>query len=120
MKDLNQGQLHVAGTSVPTLVAHHKTGTAKMLFVTNRARSPQGPDVPTAAEAGFPDLTFEGTVGLYGGRDMTDEARRRIAADVNTIIADPAFHARAVGVGVLPRRGTPEEFARAIEEQRAK
>ena len=119
-QDLNQGRLHVAGTGVPTLVAHHKAGTAKMMFVTNRDRSPQVPDVPTAAEAGFPDLTFEGTVGLYGGPEMTNDARRRISTDVNAIMADPAFHARAVGVGVLPRRGTPEEFARAIEEQRAK
>src|SRR5262249_21042203 len=37
-QDLNQGRLHVAGTGVPTLVPHHKAGTAKMLFVTNRER----------------------------------------------------------------------------------
>src|SRR6185369_1736653 len=51
-QDLNQGRLHVAGTGVPTLVPHHRAGTAKMLLVTNRERSPQAPDVPTAAEAG--------------------------------------------------------------------
>jgi tripartite-type tricarboxylate transporter receptor subunit TctC len=119
-QDLNQGRLHIAGTGVPTLVAHHKAGTAKMLFVTNRDRSPQVPDVPTAAEAGFPDLTFEGTVGLYGDRDVPADARRRILADVNAILAEPAYRARATSVGVLPRPGTPEEFAHAIEEQRAK
>src|SRR5216684_3037538 len=68
--DLNQGRLHVAGTGVPTLVPHHQAGTAKLLFVTNRDRSPQAPDVPTAAEAGYRELTFEGTVGLYGWRDI--------------------------------------------------
>ena len=61
-QDLNQGRLHVAGTGVPTLVPHHRAGTAKLLFVTNRERSPQAPDVPTAAEAGYPDLTFDGVV----------------------------------------------------------
>jgi tripartite-type tricarboxylate transporter receptor subunit TctC len=119
-QDLNTGRLHVAGTGVPTLVPHHRAGTARMMFVTNRDRSPQAPDVPTAAEAGYPDLTFEGTVGLYGTRDTSEDARRRIASDVNATIADPAFHTRAVGVGVLPRRGTPQEFAAAIEDQRAK
>jgi tripartite-type tricarboxylate transporter receptor subunit TctC len=119
-QDLNQGRLHVAATGVPTLVPHHRAGTAKLLFVTNRDRSPQAPDVPTAAEAGYGDLTFEGTVGLYGWRDMPANLKARIAADLNAISADPVFRARAIGVGTLPRSGTPAEFAAMIEAQRAK
>lgn len=118
--DLNQGRLHVAGTGVPTLVPHHRAGTAKLLFVTNRDRSPQAPDVPTASEAGHPDLTFEGTSGIFGWRDMPAEIKQRIAVDMRTITADPAFRTRVVGVGTAPRTGTPEEFAAAIEEQRNK
>jgi tripartite-type tricarboxylate transporter receptor subunit TctC len=119
-QDLNQGRLHVAATGVPTLVPHHQAGTAKLLFVTNRDRSPQAPDVPTAAEVGYRELTFEGTVGLYGWRDMPAALKERIAADLNAITADPAFRARVIAVGTAPRGGTPIEFAAAIEEQRAK
>jgi tripartite-type tricarboxylate transporter receptor subunit TctC len=119
-QDLNQGRLHVAGTGVPTLVPHHRAGTAKLLFVTNSERSPQAPDVPTAREAGYPDLTFEGVAGFYGWRDMPAEIKQRLAADTARIVADPAFRARVTSVGTVPRIGTPEEFAAAIEEQRAK
>src|SRR5215831_16986126 len=119
-QDLNQGRLHFAATGVPTLVPHHRAGSAPLLFVTNRERSPQAPDVATVREQGHGDLTFEGTVGLYGTRDMTPETKRRIAADVTAVVADPAFRARAESVGTAPRTGTPEEFATAIEEQRAK
>ena len=77
-QDLNQGRLHVVGTGVPTLVPHHRAGTAKLLFVTNRDRSPQAPDVPTASEAGYPDLTFEGTSGIYGWRDMPADIKQRV------------------------------------------
>jgi tripartite-type tricarboxylate transporter receptor subunit TctC len=119
-QDLNQGRLHVAGTGVPTLVPHHRAGTAKLLFVTNRDRSPQAPDVPTAAQAGYPDLTFDGVSGIYGPREMAVEIKQRIAADMRAIIADPAFRTRMVAVGTAPRSGTPEDFAAAIEEQRAK
>ncbi len=118
--DLNQGRLHVAATGVPTLVPHHRAGTAKLLFVTNRDRSPQAPDVPTAAEAGYRELTFEGTVGLYGWRDIDASLKERIAADLNAITADPAFRSRAIVVGTAPRGGTPAEFTAAIEEQRGK
>jgi tripartite-type tricarboxylate transporter receptor subunit TctC len=119
-QDLNQGRLHVAGTGVPTLLPHHQAGTARLLFVTNRERSPQAPDVPTAAEAGYPDLTFDGVSGIYGASDTPAEVKARIAADIRAIIADPAFRARVIAVGTAPRLGTPEEFAAAIEEQRAR
>ena len=119
-QDLNQGRLHLAGTGVPTLVPHHRAGTAKLIFVTNRQRSPQAPDVPTASEAGFPELTFDGVSGVYGWRDMPSEIKQRIATDTRAIIAEPAFRARVTSVGTAPRTGTPEEFAAAIEEQRAK
>src|SRR5215470_983841 len=86
-QDLNQGRLHVAGTGVPTLVPHHRAGTAKLLFVTNRERSPQAPEVPTAAEAGYGDLTFEGVAGIYGASDTPAEIKARIATDVSAVIA---------------------------------
>jgi len=117
-QDLNQGRLHVMGTGVPTQVAHHRAGAAKLLFVTNRERSPQVPDVPTAKEAGFPDLTFEGVSGVYGWRDMPAEIRQRVVTDVAAIVADPDFRARVLKVGTVPRSGTPEEFAAAINAQR--
>jgi tripartite-type tricarboxylate transporter receptor subunit TctC len=101
-------------------VPHHKAGTAKLLFVTNRERSPQAPEVPTASEAGYPGLTFDGVGGIYGWRDMSAELKQRIAADIAGIIADPAFRARVESVGTVLRSGTPEQFAAAIAEQRAK
>jgi tripartite-type tricarboxylate transporter receptor subunit TctC len=117
-QDLNQGRLHVIGTGVPTQVAHHRAGTAKLLFVTNRERSPQVPDVPTAKEAGFPDLTFEGVAGVYGWRGMPADIRQRVVDDVATIVADLDFRGRVLKVGTVPRTGTPEEFAAAITAQR--
>ncbi|MPZ41496.1 MAG: tripartite tricarboxylate transporter substrate binding protein [Rhizobiales bacterium] len=117
-QDLNQGRLHIIGTGVPTQVAHHRAGTAKLLFVTNRERSPQVPDVPTAKEAGFPDLTFEGVAGLYGWRNMPAEIKQRLVTDVAAIVADPDFRARVLKVGTVPRSGTTEEFAAAIAAQR--
>jgi tripartite-type tricarboxylate transporter receptor subunit TctC len=117
-QDLNQGRLHVIGTGVPTQVAHHRAGTAKLLFVTNRGRSPQVPDVPTAKEAGYPDLTFEGVAGFFGWRGMPAEIRQRLVTDVAAIVADSDFQARVLKVGTAPRPGTPEEFAAAIDAQR--
>ena len=77
-QDLTTGRLHVAGTGVPTLVPHHKAGNARLLFVTNRERSPQAPDVPTAREAGYPELTFDGVSGIYGWRGHYNHLLSRV------------------------------------------
>ena len=119
-QDLSQGRLQVVGTGVPPLLPHHQAGTAKLIFVTNRERSPQVPDVPTAAEAGYPDLTFEGTVGIFGWRDFPADIKDRIVTDVQAATRDPAFRARLVTAGTAARPGTSAEFAAAVEDQRAK
>ena len=120
LQDLNQGRLHVASTGVPVLVPHHRAGTARLLFVTNQERSPQVPEVPTAREAGYPDLTFAGTVGIFGWRNMPIDIRNRIATDVTAVSSDPAFNARIAQAGTAARPGGQAEFAAAVEEQRAK
>src|SRR5262249_49695551 len=78
------------------------------------------PEVPTASEAGYPALTFEGSVGLFGWRDMPAYVGERIVRDVQTVAADPAFRSRLIAGGTVSRSGTSEEFAAAIEEQRKK
>ena len=120
LQDLATGRLHVAATGVPPLLPHHQAGTAKLLFVTNRERSPQVPEVPTAREAGYPDLTFEGSIGLFGWRDMPAYASERIVRDVQAVAADQAFRSRLVAGGTVSRSGTSQEFAAAIEEQRGR
>jgi tripartite-type tricarboxylate transporter receptor subunit TctC len=120
LQDLATGRLHIAATGVPPLLPHHQAGTAKLLFVTNRERSPQAPEVPTASEAGHPDLTFEGSVGLFGWRGMPAHVRERVVRDVQAVAADPAFRTRLIVGGTVSRSGTSEEFAAAIEEQRKK
>ena len=120
-QDLNQGRLHVAGTGVPTLVPHHRAGTAKLLFVTNRERSPQAPDVPTARGGGISrPRPSTASPASTAGATCRPRSRRASPTDMRAIIADPAFRARVIGVGTAPRIGTPEEFAAAIEEQRAR
>jgi tripartite-type tricarboxylate transporter receptor subunit TctC len=118
MQDLTTGRLHVAATGVPPLLSHHQAGTARLLFVTNRERSPQAPEVPTAREAGYPDLTFSGSVGLFGWRGMPAYISELIVRDVQTVAADPSFRSRLIAGGTVSRSGTSEEFAAAIEGQR--
>ncbi|MPZ36879.1 MAG: hypothetical protein GEU95_02260 [Rhizobiales bacterium] len=120
MQDLNHGRLHLASTGVPFLLPHHRAEKSRLMFVTNTKRSPQAPEVPTAREAGYPGSTFDGIIGIYGGRDMPSEIRTRISDGVQVVTADAGFRAKVAASGSVARSGSSAEFTAAIEEQRSK
>lgn len=120
LADLGEGRIDVASTALTQMLPHQQAGRLRFIAVINRVRSPLAPDVPTAAEAGYSDLTFDGVTGFFGPRDMPAELRRSIASDVQAIAADAAVKEKLAAIGIVARGSTPEEFAAAIEEQRAK
>ena len=120
LHDLGEGRIDVAVTGLSLLLPQAQAGKAKLLMVTNPERSPLAPDVPTAKEAGYPDLTFSGVVGFYGWRDIPADLKERIAADIHAVGGDPAIDARITSLGSMVRAGTTSEFTAAIEEQRSK
>jgi tripartite-type tricarboxylate transporter receptor subunit TctC len=120
LQDLGEGRIQAVATGVALLLPQVQAGKVKLLLVNNRRRSPQVPAVPTAQEAGYPDLTFEGAVGLYGWRDMPADLKERIAGDVRAVANDGIVADRVANMGSALRVGSPAEFAAAIEEQRAK
>jgi tripartite-type tricarboxylate transporter receptor subunit TctC len=120
LSDLGEGRISVAVTSVVALLPLVRANKVKLLTLTNRMRSPAVPDVPTAAEAGYPALAVDGFQGFFGWRDMPADLRERIAEDVRAVAADPAVAERLAGIGQALRVGTTAEFVAMIEEQRAK
>jgi tripartite-type tricarboxylate transporter receptor subunit TctC len=120
LQDFAQGRLQTLAVGPALVLPQVAAGRARLLMVTNRQRSPLAPEVPTAREAGFPELEFEGVVGFYGWRDMPRELRERVAADVKAAGADPALVQRLRESGVVVRTGGPDELAEAIKAQGTK
>jgi len=120
LNDLVEGRIQFYGAAYAIVRAQAQAGRIKALAVTNRTRAP-GLDLPTVAEAGFPELSFDGLVGLIAARGsgMTDALRERIAADVKAVVADPVIMERLTATGQIVSPGTPAEFAAAIDEQGA-
>jgi tripartite-type tricarboxylate transporter receptor subunit TctC len=117
LNDLAESRIHFYIAALAITQAQARAGRIKLLAVTNRERAPSWPDLPTAAEAGVPELSFDGLVGLYGPRTMAAELRERIAADVKEVAADPEIAGRLTATGQLVRPGSAAEFAASIDEQ---
>jgi tripartite-type tricarboxylate transporter receptor subunit TctC len=118
--DLREGRVDVVSTGLTQLLPHHQAGKIKLIAVINRTRSPIAPEIPTAAEAGHPELTFDGVTGFFGWRNMPAELRDRIAADILVVADTPLIRDRLKANGIATRGSTSHQFAVAIEEQRAK
>lgn len=119
--DLASGRIQVLSTSLAVVQPLAQAGRIKVLLVTSRQRAPSMPDVPTAAEAGYPDLAFDSLGGVFGPRGMPDQEREQIAADFRKVAdAHPDIAARLGNTGQILTIEGPAEFAKSVQEQRDK
>ena len=119
LNDVAKGSLHFYEAALAVVNSQVQARSVKIIAITASERAAVLPDVPTVAETGFPALTFDGLVGIYGTPDMPVGLRERIAADVKTALADPAIMARLTSTGQVVMSGSAAEFAAAIDKQRA-
>jgi tripartite-type tricarboxylate transporter receptor subunit TctC len=119
LNDLAAGRVQVYEAAYAIVRPQIQAGKVKILAVTNTARAGAIPDIPTVAEAGYPALTVDGLVGLFGPPSMPMALRERIAADIKAVIdTDPVVKERLIATAQIPNPGGPAEFAKSIDEQR--
>src|SRR4029077_16449729 len=90
LNDLGEGRIQVWIGALAIARPHVQSGRVKVIAITNSTRAGSVGDIPTVAEAGFPALSFDGLTGLFGPRDMKDDARARIVADVQAVVSEPS------------------------------
>jgi tripartite-type tricarboxylate transporter receptor subunit TctC len=115
--DLAEGRIQIYTSAYAIVRSQLQAGTIRALAMTNQTRAPTAPEIPTAAQAGYPALTFDGLVGLFGPPNMAGELRERIAADMRAVATDPGIEPRLIQTGQILNPGEPAEFAAAIEDQ---
>ena len=120
LTDLGEGRIQAYIGALAIVQPHVQAGRVKLIAITNAQGAPNYPDTQTVAKAGFPDITFDGLIGLFGPKDMAAAARDRVAADVRAVLGDEAVKSRFVATSQLISPGTAAEFAASIEEQRSK
>ncbi len=120
VNDLAEGRIQVYMPAYAIVRPQVLAGKVKVLAVTNHQRAPVLADVPTAVEAGYPSLDFDGLVGLFGPPGISDAVRAKIAADVRTVAKDPGVVAKLSATAQIVSPGDAAEFAASIEQQKAK
>jgi tripartite-type tricarboxylate transporter receptor subunit TctC len=119
INDLAEGRIHAFVGAYAIMRPRVQAGKVKVIALTNRQHAKVLNDIPTASEAGYKALEFDGLVGVFGPRDIPQSVRDRIAADIRQVVSDPEVEAKLSATGQVVNPGTPAEFAAALDDQRA-
>ncbi len=112
--DLIGKRVAAAFLPVHTALPLVQSGRVRMLAVGSEARSPVVPDVPTLIEAGFPGAQADLWFGLLAPTGLPDPLLRRLNAEINAWLAEPATADSLRAQGMTPTPATPEAFAALI------
>lgn len=109
MPDLLTGRLAFAMSPMSVARGHVASGSLRALAVASPTRVKDLPDVPTFAEAGFPDAQVVSWYALVAPARTPAAVRQRLNEEFSKALADPGVRDRLAQAGALiSERSTPE------------
>ena len=97
-----------------------KAGTLKPLAVTGAKRSVLFPDIPTMAEAGYPNYQGGSWLGVLAPKGTPQPIVDRLNKEITKIASDPDTIAKWAKDGTTPVRMAPDAFTRFLNDDIAK
>ena len=115
--DLMAGRVDIFLGNIAAALRFQKSGEVKFFAVASRTRSPVAPDVPTAAEVGFPDLVSAAWFGLVGPPGTPDSVIQKVNADTAAALKLPDVRAKFLDQGAEPQGMSPQAAAQFIRDE---
>lgn len=113
-------EVPITWSGIPSSRAHLASGKLKALAYGGKQRASAFPNVPTAAEQGFPEIDANVWVGLFAPSAMPSAIVQKIHRDALAVFSDPDFRQREVEGKSYDLVGSgPEEFKRYITRENA-
>jgi len=114
--DIVGGQVQMGTPGVTGQVIElHRSGKMRVLAVTSPTRLVAAPELPTAAEQGFPGMTVTGSLGLLAPAGTPVGIIEQIAQATRTAVAEAAFRQMLIDAGIEPTLDSnPEKFRRSL------
>jgi tripartite-type tricarboxylate transporter receptor subunit TctC len=120
MQGVVAGEVHLSMTSPDFARNFMDAGKLKTLAQADRKRHVLLPDVPTTAEAGFPDLQVVAWFGIVGPAGMPKAIVDRLAREIEIVLKDPNLKTRMETVGSDPAFLGPDDYTKLIADEHQK
>jgi tripartite-type tricarboxylate transporter receptor subunit TctC len=109
LTDLLSGNIQLMFDTLGTALPPVKAGLLRPLAVSSAQRIADLPDVPTMAEAGYPQYAVSVWYGVAAPSKLPDEIAQKLKASLDRALSDDTFRASLDKSGFAPLR--PKSFA---------
>jgi tripartite-type tricarboxylate transporter receptor subunit TctC len=112
---LMQGQTLLAISDGPPAMPQIKAGKVKALAVTGSQRSDELPDVPSMAEAGYPEVNTKLWSGYFAALNTPPAIVAKLETALRKAITDPGVAAKLKAMAVTPGNLSSADFRKMID-----
>jgi tripartite-type tricarboxylate transporter receptor subunit TctC len=120
INDLVAGHVDLGFQQLTDSLQHIQSGKLRALAVLGPNRVASLPDVPTIAEAGFPDVQGITFNGLFAPRATPADVVERLSVAIRTALQSRSVIDQLAALGSEARGSTPVEFTRFLERESRK
>ncbi len=113
------GHTPISFGALAPAVALIKDGKLRALAVTGKARAPSLPDVPTMAEAGFPDVVGSTWTAVVAPKGTPKEIIAKLHDMIVGSLAQPDVKAKLAAIAYVPIGNSPEECTAFFKSEMA-
>lgn len=108
---------HISSMIAATPFSQAKGGKLKLIAVLDRERHPDFPNVPTAAEQGFPNMGTQAWFLLLAPKGTPRPIIDRVNAEMAKVPPVPEIQARVLGVGFRLESMTPDQLHATLTQE---
>jgi tripartite-type tricarboxylate transporter receptor subunit TctC len=107
--DLLGGQVEMGFISVTAAAPHIRAGKLRAIGVSTKQRSSILPDVPTLAETGLPNYSFDAWIAVIGPAGLPKPIVQKYYTDFKTVLAQKEVQDALAAQGIAVINSTPEQ-----------
>jgi tripartite-type tricarboxylate transporter receptor subunit TctC len=117
--DLLAGRVQIIALTPTAVVPHMQSGRLRLLAITQSARNPLFPDLPTIGELGYPAATVSVWYAMSGPKGLPDDVRRTLEKAMAGVLADPQVKTFMNERGLTPAPLYGDELREAVFKELA-
>jgi tripartite-type tricarboxylate transporter receptor subunit TctC len=117
---MTRGEVDLYCSDIPGALNLVKGGKVVALSITSVKRAPVFPDIPTFAEAGLPNYSATGYVGIMTTGGTPADVVQKLNTAINEVVRDPDFSNRFAEFGYDMVGGTVADFHAFLKDDIAR
>ena len=120
INDVLGGVVPLTFSNLPTVLPHIRSGKLVAIALTDSARTPTAPEIPTLAEEGVPGVVVPSWYGLLAPAGTPTDVVAQLAKDAAEILGQPAVQEQLKGQGLTSWDIRTAAFDKHIRDETAR